>query len=435
MGRPEDVRAQMESRQQKWLSERSAEEARREVAAELSSGKHGGSVIRARAPSRDGFAHGGAAPPSTPPAFAVRVAGTVYAAGDSSRGDGRGDANQAAANPAAHVVLDRITERLAGRMRAELVAELSRESARAAAAQREHSQRVESRLSAEVASHTCPICYELMAGAELSPILFVPCGHTLCKLCATKIGAPGLPGVPTGQSSRPCPVCRSPISSTAPNVSLRSIIMALLHTRDAMRSQSLQPQDGSELALSLSGLYAASGPPGSAAGREQTGYGQSGWEQSGGVREAVRRATAIDAEAAAEAARYASQYQSFCMRAAVLSHEAADTHQAAAATAAKAKSAEAVLRHLSGERAAAEERVRTAQREAHLITAQESEQAAKLGALRAAEAELLAQLELLQRTLQPLGLEADKARLLALNLDPGVVLDDGAGVPRGAAHY
>lgn len=334
-------------------------------------------------------------------------------------------------------------------MRSELAAELSRESVKAQQAQRERSQRVESRLSAEVASHTCPICYELMAGKEHGPILLVPCGHTLCEACARRLEQAA------EQARRAaCPVCRAPIASRAPNVSLRSIIGALVHTREAVRHAAARPADGSELAAAVlaaaqgrgAGAGGWLGGAGAAAGDGGDGgsLGGSGWSACGGGGSltggygggggggyGAPRASAAElearAEAQAEAQRYASQYQSFCMRAAVLAHEAADTRGAIDGAAAKAATARAVLDHLRAEREAAEERARKAAAEAALLVEQEREQTAKLDALRAREAELHEQLGLLERTLGPLRTEADKARLLALQLDPHVALDDGGG--------
>jgi hypothetical protein len=68
---------------------------------------------------------------------------------------------------------------------------------------------------------------------------------------------------------------------------------------------------------------------------------------------------------------------------------------------------------------------RAAAAEAALLLAQEEEQARKLESLSTAEAQLEEQLALLERTLGPLRLEADKARLLALQLNPSIQLDDG----------
>jgi chromosome segregation ATPase len=158
------------------------------------------------------------------------------------------------------------------------------------------------------------------------------------------------------------------------------------------------------------------------------GEGGSGWE-----RRPESAASAALAEAVAESARYASQYQSFCMRAAVLAHELADTRAALDAARARTATADAVARHLAAERAAADERARAAAAEAAMLARQECEQRAKADGLCALEAELDGQLDLLARTLQPLRLEADKARLLALQLNPAANLDDGtADAPRNA---
>lgn len=142
MGRPDAVRAAMEERQRRWMCERSAEEARRDVHAEF--------ARSAALPPRSaggGEAAGHSArpqPPATPPAYeasALHAAAARAHAHTASGGAGAYAAHAshalapAATAPgphahvhahgqaspivhgqhgrAAHVVLDRITERLA----------------------------------------------------------------------------------------------------------------------------------------------------------------------------------------------------------------------------------------------------------------------------------------------------------------------------------
>jgi hypothetical protein len=187
MGRPDDVRASMQERQRRWMTERTAEETRRDVQRELGP-----------PPPRT-------AVPPTPPAFGEPRRGDNPRALGASGGAPSLPPPASTAAHSAHMVLDRITERLAEvrrhracarvprerraglvvgsgrpparapftrpplaparrapapqRMRTELHVELERESSRAQASQLAASQRAESRLSAEVLSHTCPICY------------------------------------------------------------------------------------------------------------------------------------------------------------------------------------------------------------------------------------------------------------------------------------
>lgn len=75
----------------------------------------------------------------------------------------------------------------------------------------------ENDLEREVASHSCPVCYELMRAKEgREPIVLAPCGHTFCENC--------LRVHLEHQGKNKCPVCRGRVQSTAKNVSLRRII-------------------------------------------------------------------------------------------------------------------------------------------------------------------------------------------------------------------
>ena len=78
-------------------------------------------------------------------------------------------------------------------------------------------ERKNDNLSKEVDSHRCPICIELMLYPNYSPLMLVPCGHTFCSKCLSKYQQ-------TAKSV--CPLCRSKITSTVPNHSLRCIIEA-----------------------------------------------------------------------------------------------------------------------------------------------------------------------------------------------------------------
>ena len=44
-------------------------------------------------------------------------------------------------------------------------------------------EKMDDYLSAELHTHTCKVCYELMSGAEHTPLLLFACGHTFCKAC------------------------------------------------------------------------------------------------------------------------------------------------------------------------------------------------------------------------------------------------------------
>jgi hypothetical protein len=44
------------------------------------------------------------------------------------------------------------------------------------------SERMELYLEAELGTHTCKICFELMVSPVHTPVLLFPCGHTFCKV-------------------------------------------------------------------------------------------------------------------------------------------------------------------------------------------------------------------------------------------------------------
>ena len=57
----------------------------------------------------------------------------------------------------------------------------------------------------EIASHTCPICFDLMMPPDNSPTLLFPCGHTFCAAC--------LRSHCDTHGKQKCPYCRQKIAS------------------------------------------------------------------------------------------------------------------------------------------------------------------------------------------------------------------------------
>jgi hypothetical protein len=95
-------------------------------------------------------------------------------------------------------------------------------------------EKMESYLEAELSTHTCKICFELMTSPVHTPILLFPCGHTFCQQCMdTHINGSKAPGageianVARSSSScngKSCPYCRVKIESRAVNQSLKELI-------------------------------------------------------------------------------------------------------------------------------------------------------------------------------------------------------------------
>lgn len=59
-------------------------------------------------------------------------------------------------------------------------------------------------LETELQTHTCPVCYELMAPPAKAPMLLFPCGHSFCAQCINAHLARG---------SNTCPYCREQVRS------------------------------------------------------------------------------------------------------------------------------------------------------------------------------------------------------------------------------
>ncbi|XP_067649644.1 uncharacterized protein [Haliotis asinina] len=64
--------------------------------------------------------------------------------------------------------------------------------------------------SSNMSSHHCPCCSEIMIGSQFTPLLLIPCGHTVCRECC--------------QGRELCPECYCSIGSTTCNIMLQQII-------------------------------------------------------------------------------------------------------------------------------------------------------------------------------------------------------------------
>jgi len=110
-------------------------------------------------------------------------------------------------------MLDKLTERITERLQVEV----RRETA-IAMQKGDLGGQVERFLEDHIATNTCPLCYDLMAGKEHRPMLIFPCGHTFCAACLNKHLLQKAAGTST------CPLCRQTIGSHAVNVSLQQVI-------------------------------------------------------------------------------------------------------------------------------------------------------------------------------------------------------------------
>ena len=115
---------------------------------------------------------------------------------------------------------DKLTDHIRDELRREMQTNLKHEDVRDKVA-----QKMESYLEAELSTHTCKICFELMISPHHTPILLFPCGHTFCQQCIdTHVGSSSTLSAKNGAAKKSCPYCRTPIESRAVNQSLRELI-------------------------------------------------------------------------------------------------------------------------------------------------------------------------------------------------------------------
>eukprot|EP01026_Neomeris_dumetosa_P029001 TRINITY_DN2350_c0_g1_i14.p1 TRINITY_DN2350_c0_g1~~TRINITY_DN2350_c0_g1_i14.p1 ORF type:complete len:309 (-),score=51.47 TRINITY_DN2350_c0_g1_i14:40-966(-) len=117
-------------------------------------------------------------------------------------------------------MIDKVTSHLIVKIKYEVMEEMKRDN---------NGQKFEGFLAAEIESHTCPICYELMVAPVHAPILFYPCGHTFCKVCVGRHRQ--------SYQKDMCPCCRVKISAQAPNISLQQLIQNYIIKKDVSEGQ------------------------------------------------------------------------------------------------------------------------------------------------------------------------------------------------------
>lgn len=93
--------------------------------------------------------------------------------------------------------LSKLTDKLTAHIREEIQKELSN-SISSHEVRDSVSSKMDSYLSAELSTHTCKICFELMVSPNHTPVLLFPCGHTFCKQCIDQVT----------RTNKGCPYCR-----------------------------------------------------------------------------------------------------------------------------------------------------------------------------------------------------------------------------------
>ncbi|KAL1498656.1 hypothetical protein AB1Y20_013969 [Prymnesium parvum] len=265
-------------------------------------------------------------------------------------------------------MLGKITEQLTERLRVEMRRETAMQLKEG-----DVGARVEELLDQHISAHTCPICFELMAGKSHRPVMLFPCGHTFCAACLTRhqTGARGS-----------CPICREPVASQAPNVSLQQVIDGYVERHKSFEKGELLPE-------------AMRGPAGATVARPPA--------------------------AADDATAYTSQLRLLSMRCCVLRNQLEDSAAEQEALSSRHATSQAVLAHLEAEEAAATRRLEEQRLELELIQSQVVEQRAKTAEHTARQKDLHEMRQLVAKTLVPLEREREKVRLLVQHFSPDVV--------------
>eukprot|EP01135_Chromosphaera_perkinsii_P002817 Nk52_evm7s228 gene=Nk52_evmTU7s228 len=93
-------------------------------------------------------------------------------------------------------------------------------------------------LATELAQHTCNLCFEIMCPPAHSPMLLVPCGHTICQRC---LGEKILQGSSEGVKYT-CLECQHPVTSYTRNVALQQVISHYSANNYSLNQPSRQAQ-------------------------------------------------------------------------------------------------------------------------------------------------------------------------------------------------
>ncbi len=99
-------------------------------------------------------------------------------------------------------LIEKLTLKLAGHIRKEIKNEM-KSSLHTEDIRETVADKMDSYLSAELNTHTCIVCNQLMIGIEKVPTILVPCGHTFCKYCVLKHQQHQQQYLP-----KTCPTCR-----------------------------------------------------------------------------------------------------------------------------------------------------------------------------------------------------------------------------------
>lgn len=213
-------------------------------------------------------------------------------------------------------------------------------------------------------THSCQVCFEIMAPPSRTPTMLVPCGHTFCRECVDTHRSNS-----SAAASSACPLCRAPIASAAENRALRSLIDQFVGERVGLESN---------------------------------------------------KASILRDAPASPRSRYVADYASAKLRRRILGDELSAAADEDARAAGVLKGVALTSAHLEAERADVDRRLRLLEAERDLVDRTLEAQRGKRDAAAAARDATAAKQRLLRETIASLDAQMAKARALAESLGGAV---------------
>lgn len=309
----------------------------------------------------------------------------------------------------AEMFLDKLTEKISLQIRDHVKKEMQ-DTLQSRDVRESVVQRMESFLQAELNTHTCKICFELMTSPMHTPMLIFPCGHTFCKTCMeSHMGIQKSSGSSNNSSSYNnknvkcnCPYCRTPIDSIAINQSLKELI-------DQFAKQKGMVEDGKAF-----GLDDVFGPRISSPSDGKPNYSNNNnnINRRNGTTHSGRGSSAEVSSESESQRRFRSQLQSCEMRFTILKNEENESSNELLVTQKKRNQLNNASTHLSEEKRKLEDKIKLIREEIDLIDKHLFEQQSRNQELQNHESSLEEKIKLLKTTTCNLKAEMEKLALL-----------------------
>ncbi|QDZ21622.1 RING-type domain-containing protein [Chloropicon primus] len=327
--------------------------------------------------------------------LASRGATTSSATSSRVAGADASDVERTVQRVAPEELVDALTIRLAEKIKAELQLEDRAELGKVQAQVRKEKasvNKLEGYLAKEIASHKCPICYELMIPPDNSPMLLFPCGHTFCKTCLR---------THEKYNRRKCPYCRQKIESTAANMSLQQLTQNYVQQKRRLKAKtgSDARAGGDEEGEEEGRLFEDVLGEGGSAGLDMSTDSEGG--------------DATDQDALEDTYdTYVSKYRSVEMRVRILENELLDTKDEQMKFDEDLEAGNKVLEHLLREKQNILREEEKIQKMKQMIQEQLQVQELKLKQVTQRQEHCAQRSSLIVETLKPLTGELDKLRLI-----------------------